>query len=103
MNFSRERLDQKFEEKMKPRENYQRLKLMWKLEDGNKEVQKSTQMNPVENLNLKGCSFSKPIYGATTLKGTELICVEDIIEEYALLRKSHKRVSRNRRIEKSLL
>ena len=37
--------------------NYQRLKLMWKLERGTKEVQKLLYMNPIENLKLKDYSF----------------------------------------------
>ena len=56
--------------------NYQKLKLMWKLEDGSREVQKSPFLKPIENLNLKGCSFIKRIHGPTMLKEKEYICVE---------------------------
>ena len=55
---------------------YQRLKLMWKSVDGSKEVQILPFLNPIENLNLKGSSFTKRIYGPTMLKEKELICVE---------------------------
>ena len=50
--------------------NYQRLKLMWKLEGGSKEVQKLLYMNPIENLKLKDYSFFRRIYG-TMLKAKE--------------------------------
>ena len=56
--------------------NYQRLKLMWKLEGGSKEVQKLLYMNPIENLKLKDYSFFRRIYG-TMLKAKELVCVEN--------------------------
>ena len=56
--------------------NYQRLKLMWKLEGGSKEVQKLLYMNPMENLKLKDYSFFTRIYG-TMLKAKELVCVEN--------------------------
>ena len=56
--------------------NYQRLKLMWKLEGGSKEVQKLLYMNPIENLKLKDCSFFRRIY-RTMLKEKELVCVEN--------------------------
>ena len=56
--------------------NYQRLKLMWKLEGGSKEVQKLLYMNPTENLKLKDYSFFRWIYG-TMLKAKELVCVEN--------------------------
>ena len=51
---------------------YQRLKLMWKLEGGSKEVQKLLYMNPIENLKLKDYSFFRRIYG-TMLKAKELV------------------------------
>ena len=57
-------------------ENYQRLKLMWKLEGGSKEVQKLLYMNPIENLKLKDYSFFRRIYG-TMLEAKELVCVEN--------------------------
>ena len=56
--------------------NYQRLKLMWKLEGGSKEVQKLLYMNPIENLKLKDYSFFRRIYG-TMLEAKELGCVEN--------------------------
>ena len=56
--------------------NYQRLKLMWKLEGGSKEVQKLLYMNPIENLKLKDYSIFRRIYG-TMLKAKELVCVEN--------------------------
>ena len=56
--------------------NYQRLKLMWKLEGGSKEVQKLLYMNPIENLKLKDYSFFRRIYG-TMLEAKELVCVEN--------------------------
>ena len=56
--------------------NYQRLKLMWKLEGGSKEVQKLLYMNPIENLKLKDYSFFRRIHG-TMLKAKELVCVEN--------------------------
>ena len=56
--------------------NYQRLKLMWKLESGSKEVQKLLYMNPIENLKLKGYSFFRRING-TRLEAKELVCVEN--------------------------
>ena len=43
--------------------NYQRLKLMWKLEGGSKEVQELLCMNPIENLKLKYYSSIRRIYG----------------------------------------
>ena len=52
--------------------NYQRLKLMWKLEGGSKEVQKLLYMNPIENLKLKDYSFFRRING-TMLKAKELV------------------------------
>ena len=55
--------------------NYQRLKLMWKLEGGSKEVQKLLYMSPIENLKLKDYSFFRRIYG-TMLEAKELVCVE---------------------------
>ena len=54
--------------------NYQRLKLMWKLEGGSKEVQKLLYMNPIENLKLKDYSFFRRIYG-TMLEAKESVCV----------------------------
>ena len=59
-----------------PQKNYQRLKLMWKLEGGSKEVQKLLYMNPIENLKLKDYRFFRRIYG-TMLKAKELVCVEN--------------------------
>ena len=56
--------------------NYQRLKLMWKLEGGSKEVQKLLYMNPIENLKLKDYSFFRRKNG-TRLKAKELVCVEN--------------------------
>ena len=56
--------------------NYQRLKLMWKLEGGSKEVQKLLYMNPIENLKLKDYSFFRRMYG-TMLEVKELVCVEN--------------------------
>ena len=56
--------------------NYQRLKLMWKLEGGSKEVQKLLYMNPIENLKLKDYSFFRRTY-RTMLKEKELVCVEN--------------------------
>ena len=56
--------------------NYQRLKLMWKLEGGSKEVQKLFYMNPIENLKLRDYSFFRRIHG-TMLKAKELVCVEN--------------------------
>ena len=56
--------------------NYQRLKLMWKLEGGSKEFQKLLYMNSIENLKLKYYSFFRRIYG-TMLKAKELVCVEN--------------------------
>ena len=56
--------------------NYQRLKLMWKLEGGSKEVQKLLYMNPIENLKLKDYNSIRRIYG-TMLKAKELVCVEN--------------------------
>ena len=56
--------------------NYQRLKLMWKLQGGSKEVQKLLYMNPIENLKLKDYSFFRRIYG-TMLEAKELVCVEN--------------------------
>ena len=50
--------------------NYQRLKLMWKLQGGSKEVQK------LLCLKLKDYSFSRRKYG-TMLKAKELVCVEN--------------------------
>ena len=55
--------------------NFQRLKLMWKLQGGSKEVQKLLCMNPIENL-LKDYSFFRRIYG-TMLEAKELVCVEN--------------------------
>ena len=46
-------------------------------EDGSKEVQKSPFMNPVENLNLKGYSFIKRIYGLAMLIEKELFSVKN--------------------------
>ena len=62
--------------KNEAQKNYQRLKLMWKLEGGSKEVQKLLYMNPMENLKLKDYSFFRRIYG-TMLKAKELVCVEN--------------------------
>ena len=56
--------------------NYQRLKLMWKLEGGSKEVQKLLHMNPIENLKLKDYRFFRRIYG-TMLEAKEFVCVEN--------------------------
>ena len=56
--------------------NCQRLKLMWKLEGGSKEVQKLLYMNPIENLKLRDYSFFRRIHG-TMLKAKELVCVEN--------------------------
>ena len=56
--------------------NYQKLKLMWKLEGGSKEVQKLLYMSPIENLKLKDYSFFRRIYG-TMLEAKELVCVEN--------------------------
>ena len=56
--------------------NCQRLKLMWKLEGGSREVQKLLYMNPIENLKLKDYSFFRRIHG-TMLKAKELVCVEN--------------------------
>ena len=58
-------------------QNFQRLKLMWKLEDGSKEVWKLPYVNPIENSHLKGYIFIKRIYGATMLIEKELICEEN--------------------------
>ena len=62
---------------MRFRHKYLRSGLMWKLEDGNKEVRKLPCMNRIENLNLKVHSFIKRIHGATVLTEKELICVEN--------------------------
>ena len=56
--------------------NLPRLKLMLKLEDGSKEVQKLLCMNPIENLRLKDYSSIRRIYG-TMLKAKESVCVEN--------------------------
>ena len=40
------------------------------------EIQKSSCMRLVENLNLKGCSFIKRIYGPAMLKEKEKLCGE---------------------------
>ena len=56
--------------------NYQRLKLMWKLEGGSKEVQKLLYMNPIENLKLKDYRFFRRING-TMLEAKESVCVEN--------------------------
>ena len=56
--------------------NYQRLKLMWKLEVGSKEVQNLLYMNPIKNLKLKDYSFFRRICG-TMIKAQELVCVEN--------------------------
>ena len=65
--FSRKKLKRQFEEKMRLRENHQKLKRMWKLEDGSKEVQKLLQMNLIENSTLKDYSIIKRTYGLTML------------------------------------
>ena len=49
---------------------------MWKVEES-KEVQKLPWMNLIENLNLKGYSFSKRMYGPTMLTDKKLCCVEN--------------------------
>ena len=61
--FSKELLNPQFEKKMK-------------LGDVSKEVQILPCMNPIENLNLNGCSFNKRMYGPTMLKEKELSCVK---------------------------
>ena len=61
---------------MKLRKNYQRLKLMWKLQGESKEVQKLLYMNPIENLKLRDYSFFRRIH-ETMLKAKELVCVEN--------------------------
>ena len=76
IKFWRGRLSHQFKEENEAQKNYQRLKLMWKLEGGSKEVQKLLYMNPIENLKLKDYSFFRRIY-RTMLKEKELVCVEN--------------------------
>ena len=57
--------------------------------------QRGSEFALYENLNLKGYSFIKRIYGQTMLIEQELICVEIGNEEQALPRKLHKRLPKN--------
>ena len=75
-NSGEREAESSIQEENEAQKNYQRLKLMWKLESGSKEVQKLLYMNPIENLKLKDYSFFRRTYG-TMLKAKELcLCGE---------------------------
>ena len=61
------KLNLPYEVKMQLRKDYLKLKLIWKLEDGNRKFQKQL-LKLIENLNLKGYSYIKRTNGRIRLK-----------------------------------
>ena len=104
IEFSKEMLNQQFGEKMKLKENCQRWKRKWKLEDGSKRVQKSPFHESFRELESQRFPHHQANLWADTAHRERIyLCGEWEMKKYVLPRMSYKRLPRIQRIEKSLL